>query len=149
MNSFLWREFEEKRVEERVGTHIEEACWRVFQWDRISRSHFYCCTETEVVRLAFIAGTHFQKGYGCIYCRHEFRGRSMDSVQFSFGARFSRKSGIDFEEEIWHISREIQHDFWGRTAAFNAVRTVRSLIVFGTVFEGQHLMLSGTEIEDC
>ena len=101
---FLWEE--EKRAEERGGTHIEEACWRVFQWDRISRSHFYCCTETEVVRLAFIAGMHFQKGYGCIYCRHEFRGRSTDSVQFSFGARFSRKIRHRFRgRNLAHFSR--------------------------------------------
>ena len=69
-----------------------------------STACIYCCTETEVVRITFIAGTHFQKGTAAFIADTSFR-KKVQVRTVRFWARFSRISGTDFEEEIWDFSQ--------------------------------------------
>ena len=99
---------------------------------RISRSHHYCCTENKIVRLAFIVGTHFQKGTAQLL-QTRVSGRKYRSVQYVFGLVFQEYQAHISRKKSGTFPKEKQHVFRGRTDAFNAVRTVLLLTVLAQI----------------
>ena len=93
-----------------------------------------------------------EKGTACIYCWHEFREEVrphlLQIVQYGFGTVFEVNLQHRFRGKVQHVSQGssfyFRHRFRGRTAAFNAVRTVRPLtdfwVCFGTKIENSSLL---------
>ena len=106
LSLFILERRREKKSRENwreVGTIFKAACWRDFEWARISRS-LYCCTKTEVCT-------------ACIYCWHRnreaVRQHLLPSVQHGFWHRFRGKiSGTVFKEGTAHFPRQKALDFW-------------------------------------
>ena len=114
----------------------------------ISRSHHYCCTETEKSTASIYCWHAFPERYCCIYCRPKFQeestgpystflGSFFKNIRHRFRGRnlalFPRKNNTFFEAVRMHLMQSVQYGCW----------------LFWHRFRGLHLMLSGTEIEDC
>jgi len=134
----------------RARARIPRLSWEWFSVARKPRSLTAGSSFKVKVRPAFIV--HRKRGEVRPHLLQPYSTVFSEVFQDSLGTFFQKISGTDFEEEIWHISQGtgwvLSTVFEGRTAAFNAVRTVRFCESFGTKIEGILAQKSRTDI-DC
>ena len=107
--------FLQQEAEGELGHDFQTGLGVILSWLEYQGATITAAQKPRKVRLAFIAGTHFQKGTAAFIADPSFR-KKVQVRTVRFWARFSRISGTDFEEEIWHFSQ-------GKTARFfEAVR---------------------------
>ena len=102
--------FLQEKAEGELGHDFQTGLGVILSWLEYQGATITAAQKPRKVRLAFIAGTHFQKGTAAFIADPSFR-KKVQVRTVRFWARFSRISGTDFEEEIWHFSQ-------GKTARF-------------------------------
>ena len=102
--------FLQEKAEGELGHDFQTGLGVILSWHEYQGATITAAQKPRKVRLAFIAGTHFQKGTAAFIADPSFR-KKVQVRTVRFWARFSRISGIDFEEEIRHFSQ-------GKTARF-------------------------------
>ena len=103
--------FLQEKAEGELGHDFQTGLGVILSWLEYQGATITAAQKPRKVRLAFIAGTHFQKGTAAFIADPSFR-KKVQVRTVRFWARFSRISGTDFEEEIWHFSQ-------GKTARFS------------------------------